>query len=54
MQPFLKSLRPQIIKTIEERFHEGGGEDNRDHDERPINGKKANQPEKIPIKHKRE
>lgn len=43
MQPFLKGLRPQIIKSIEEKFHEGGGQDDRDHDERPLPTNKKGQ-----------
>lgn len=29
MQPFLKNLRPQILKTIEEKFQDQGGRDDR-------------------------
>lgn len=36
IQPFLKNLRPKIVETIEEKFHEKGGKDDRDFDERPI------------------
>ena len=36
VQPFMKNLRPKIIETIEEKFHEKGGKDDRNFDERPI------------------
>lgn len=55
IQPYLKTLRPQILKLIEEKFQESGAEDDRNHDDRPINvGQKSNEPSRIAIKHKRE
>lgn len=40
LQPFLKNVRPQIIKTIEEQM-EGGEGDDRNHEDRPIKPKGA-------------
>ncbi len=40
LQPFLKNVRPQIIKTIEEQM-EGGEGDDRNHEDRPIKAKGA-------------
>jgi hypothetical protein len=50
MQTFLKSLRPQILKTIEEKLAENGGLDDQ---EQPLAASKKSS-EQIPIRHKKE
>ena len=36
LQPYLKNLRPPIIKSIEDKLEDAGGNDHQDFDEKPI------------------
>lgn len=39
VQPFLKNVRPQVIKAIEQQMQNTEGDNNRNFDDRPIKSK---------------